>query len=97
MCQRYPLSHVFAFKRITPSLRPCLVEVLNRALLVDTYPPPRNLRATHGQHRASLRIAWAGGGVDSVDTIPKNLSSNLHRRVLRDRARGMNPKPKAKL
>ena len=48
-------------------LRPRLVQVLDCALLVDTYPPPSNLPASHGQNRASLWIAWARGGVDSVD------------------------------
>jgi 4-coumarate--CoA ligase len=40
---------------------------------------------------------WLAGGVDFVDAISKNPSGNLLRRVLRDRAREMKPKPKAKL
>lgn len=37
------------------------------------------------------------GGVEFVDAIPKNPSGKLLRRVLRDRAREMKVKPKAKL
>jgi acyl-CoA synthetase (AMP-forming)/AMP-acid ligase II len=37
------------------------------------------------------------GGVEFIDVIPKNPSGKLLRRVLRDKARGMRTKPKAKL
>jgi len=42
---------------------------------------------------------WLAGGVELVDSIPKNPSGKLLRRVLRDRARGLKlkAKPRAKL
>ena len=37
------------------------------------------------------------GGVEFIDVIPKNPSGKLLRRILRDQARAMRAKPKAKL
>lgn len=51
------------------------------------------------QFVADNKVAYKqlAGGVEFVDVIPKNPSGKLLRRVLRDRAREMKAKPKAKL
>ncbi|KAG8214730.1 hypothetical protein J3R82DRAFT_9818 [Butyriboletus roseoflavus] len=48
---------------------------------------------------ADNKVAYKqlAGGVEFVDAIPKNPSGKLLRRVLRDRARAMRAKPRAKL
>ncbi|KAH9833458.1 phenylacetyl-CoA ligase [Rhodofomes roseus] len=49
----------------------------------------RDMRESIYQHVAKVksREKWLGGGVEFVDTIPKNASGKILRRVLRERAR----------
>ncbi|KAG2069035.1 acetyl-CoA synthetase-like protein [Suillus decipiens] len=51
------------------------------------------------KHVADNKVGYKklAGGVEIVDIIPKNPSGKLLRRVLRDKAREMRTKPKAKL
>jgi 4-coumarate--CoA ligase len=51
------------------------------------------------QHVADNKVGYKklAGGVEIIDVIPKNSSGKLLRRVLRDKAREMRTKPKAKL
>ncbi|KAH0832171.1 hypothetical protein J3R83DRAFT_13084 [Lanmaoa asiatica] len=58
-----------------------------------------NVKADITKFVADNKVAYKKltGGIEFVDVIPKNPSGKLLRRVLRDRAREMKAKPKAKL
>jgi 4-coumarate--CoA ligase len=51
------------------------------------------------QHVADNKVGYKklAGGVEFIDVVPKNPSGKLLRRVLRDKARELRTKPKAKL
>ncbi|KIJ62740.1 hypothetical protein HYDPIDRAFT_30328 [Hydnomerulius pinastri MD-312] len=57
------------------------------------------VKASIIKHVADNKVAYKqlAGGVEFIDVIPKNPSGKLLRRILRDRAREMKAKPKAKL
>ncbi|KAG1784944.1 uncharacterized protein HD556DRAFT_1522138 [Suillus plorans] len=57
------------------------------------------IKASIMKHVADNKVGYKklAGGVEIIDIIPKNPSGKLLRRVLRDKAREMRMKPKAKL
>ncbi|KAG2121568.1 hypothetical protein BD769DRAFT_1361304 [Suillus cothurnatus] len=65
----------------------------------DSPPAADEIKASIMKHVADNKVGYKklAGGVEIIDVIPKNSSGKLLRRVLRDKAREMRTKPKAKL
>ncbi|KAF9231000.1 hypothetical protein BU15DRAFT_82929 [Melanogaster broomeanus] len=69
------------------------------ARVTDKPREAEKVKATIMKHVADHKVTYKhlAGGVEFVDAIPKNPSGKLLRRVLRDRARVMRAKTKARL
>ncbi|KAG1884113.1 hypothetical protein F4604DRAFT_1980114 [Suillus subluteus] len=65
----------------------------------DSPPAADEIKASIMKHVTDNKVGYKklAGGVEIIDVIPKNPSGKLLRRVLRDKAREMRAKPKAKL
>ncbi|KAG2032893.1 hypothetical protein BDR03DRAFT_903206 [Suillus americanus] len=65
----------------------------------DNLSAADEIKASIMKHVADNKVGYKklAGGVEIIDVIPKNPSGKLLRRVLRDKAREMRTKPKAKL
>ncbi|KAG1849862.1 hypothetical protein C8R48DRAFT_613814 [Suillus tomentosus] len=65
----------------------------------ESPPAAEEIKASIMKHVADNKVGYKklAGGVEIIDVIPKNPSGKLLRRVLRDKAREMRMKPKAKL
>ncbi|KAG1739568.1 hypothetical protein EDB19DRAFT_1635717 [Suillus lakei] len=65
----------------------------------ESLPAADEVKASIMKHVADNKVGYKklAGGVEFIDVIPKNPSGKLLRRVLRDQAREMRTKPKAKL
>ncbi|KAH7926478.1 acetyl-CoA synthetase-like protein [Leucogyrophana mollusca] len=67
--------------------------------VADDPAEAEKVKASIMKHVEDNKVAYKrlAGGVEFTDVIPKNPSGKLLRRILRDRAREMKAKPKAKL
>ncbi|KAG1829860.1 hypothetical protein EV424DRAFT_1535566 [Suillus variegatus] len=65
----------------------------------ESPPAAEEIKASIMKHVADDKVGYKklAGGVEIIDVVPKNPSGKLLRRVLRDKAREMRMKPKAKL